>query len=405
MSHALISRNPDLRRLQDEGYSLEVRKAHLLVHDVPYLDAHRQVRRGTLVSSLTMLGGDRTARPDSHVAYFIGSHPYRHAGGEITAIKLSSGRQVLAEGIEIDHAFSNKPPEGYGDYHAKMTRYIEIISDEARAVEPAVTAKTGRLIEETDRNSIFLYMDTASSRAGITALVEALGAQRIAIVGAGGSGAYVLDLVAKTPVKEIHLFDGDEFWQHNAFRAPGAAGSETWKDNPPLKVAYLAEMYEKMRRGIVRHAYRVDERSVHELTQFDYVFICVDKGSVRGMIIAELANAGRRFIDCGIGVEMNDERTQLRATCRVTAGVPGRYEHVKNRVPMDDIFEEEALYASNIQVVELNAASAVMAVILWKKLSGFYVDERGELHSQLTVPFNSLHSAGEPRDDEEGGTR
>jgi len=402
MSHALISRNPDLRRLRDEGYSLEVRKAHLLVHDVPYLDASRQVRRGTLVSSLNMVGGDRTARPDTHVAYFIGSHPYRHAGGEITAIKHGSGRQVLAEGIEIDHAFSNKPPEGYPDYFAKMTRYIEIISVEARAVEHAATAKTGRLIEEADPNSVFLYTDTASSRAGITALVELLGPQRIAIVGAGGSGAYVLDLVAKTPVKEIHLFDGDEFWQHNAFRAPGAAGADAWKDDAPLKVAYFAEMYAKMRRGIVRHPYRVDENNVNELTQFDYVFICVDKGCVRAMIIAALSNAGRRFIDCGIGVEMNDARTQLRATCRVTAGVPGRYDHIKSRVPTDDLLDEEALYASNIQVVELNAASAVMAVILWKKLSGFYVDERGELHSQLTVPFNSLHSAGEPRDREEG---
>jgi hypothetical protein len=33
----------------------------------------------------------------------------------------------------------------------------------------------------------------------------------------------VLDFTAKTHVKEIHLFDGDTFFQHNAFRAPGAA--------------------------------------------------------------------------------------------------------------------------------------------------------------------------------------
>jgi tRNA A37 threonylcarbamoyladenosine dehydratase len=43
---------------------------------------------------------------------------------------------------------------------------------------------------------------------------------------AGGTGSYVLDFVAKTPVKEIHLFDGDIFDQHNAFRAPGAPSGE-----------------------------------------------------------------------------------------------------------------------------------------------------------------------------------
>jgi tRNA A37 threonylcarbamoyladenosine dehydratase len=42
----------------------------------------------------------------------------------------------------------------------------------------------------------------------------------------GGTGSYILDLVAKTAVMEIHLFDGDDFNQHNAFRAPGAASLE-----------------------------------------------------------------------------------------------------------------------------------------------------------------------------------
>lgn len=30
-----------------------------------------------------------------------------------------------------------------------------------------------------------------------------------------------VDLLAKTPATEIHLFDGDVFMQHNVFRAPG----------------------------------------------------------------------------------------------------------------------------------------------------------------------------------------
>jgi hypothetical protein len=37
--------------------------------------------------------------------------------------------------------------------------------------------------------------------------------------GLGGTGSYILDLVSKTPVNEILLFDSDDFLQHNAFRS------------------------------------------------------------------------------------------------------------------------------------------------------------------------------------------
>ncbi|MCK7468899.1 MAG: hypothetical protein MZU91_12765 [Desulfosudis oleivorans] len=39
MSHELISRSADLRQLQDEGYEVEVRSNHLLIHSVPYLNS------------------------------------------------------------------------------------------------------------------------------------------------------------------------------------------------------------------------------------------------------------------------------------------------------------------------------------------------------------------------------
>ena len=69
---------------------------------------------------------------------------------------------------------------------------------------------------------MFRYLDTASSRAGISLLTGKLAVPKVAIVGLGGTGAYILDLVAKTPVSEIHLFDGDDFLRTtpSARRAP-----------------------------------------------------------------------------------------------------------------------------------------------------------------------------------------
>src|ERR1022692_2866772 len=79
MSHQLISRSPDLKRLQNEGYDLEIRSGFLLTKGIPYVNARREVCRGTLVVKL-VLAGDVTTRPDDHVAYFAGEHPCRADG-------------------------------------------------------------------------------------------------------------------------------------------------------------------------------------------------------------------------------------------------------------------------------------------------------------------------------------
>lgn len=54
MSADLISRNPHLKRLQDEGFELEVRELVLLVHSVPYVKRDMSLGRGTLVCTLSL---------------------------------------------------------------------------------------------------------------------------------------------------------------------------------------------------------------------------------------------------------------------------------------------------------------------------------------------------------------
>jgi hypothetical protein len=57
MSATLIARSHDLLRLREAGFSVQVARGsgiHLLVHDVPYVNAQRQVLRGTLVAPLEL---------------------------------------------------------------------------------------------------------------------------------------------------------------------------------------------------------------------------------------------------------------------------------------------------------------------------------------------------------------
>src|SRR3546814_10348716 len=100
-----------------------------------------------------------------------------------------------------------------------MTTYVALPANEAAALDPEVTARTRRVVANDDPESPFVYLDTASSRAGIGEVAQKLMGERVAIVGLGGTGAYVLDQVAKTAVARIDLFDDDYYLQHNAFRS------------------------------------------------------------------------------------------------------------------------------------------------------------------------------------------
>jgi hypothetical protein len=56
MSPGPLSLSPDLKRLRDEGYFVQIRGGLLLLREVPYVDASKDVRTGTLISSLTLAG-------------------------------------------------------------------------------------------------------------------------------------------------------------------------------------------------------------------------------------------------------------------------------------------------------------------------------------------------------------
>lgn len=199
----LISHSPDLLQLWEEGLSLEIRDGHLLVHDVPYVNSRKTIDYGTLVSTLN-LAGDRTTTPETHVAYFIGGMPCDKVGNPIQSIINSTARQVLSGGIVVNVTFSSKPKDGYKNYFDKITTYLSIICNPAKALDESVTERKFKVYpNDGDEDSVFQYYDSNTSRAGIGVVDDKLKGHKIAIIGLGGTGAYILDSLAKTPVKEI----------------------------------------------------------------------------------------------------------------------------------------------------------------------------------------------------------
>ena len=396
MSTQLIALSPDLARLREEGYEVDVRDGHVIVANVPYVSDERTVDRASLVIALTT-SGDRTGAPPDHTAWWTGAMPCHQDGTPITRIHAGEARQTLAPGLEVSHRFSSKPrPSGrYADYYSQLTTYARIISNEAQAIDPDATATTFAPVETSEEESVFRYLDTASSRAGIRMANAKLEVANVAIVGLGGTGSYVLDLVAKAPIKEIHLFDDDVLLNHNAFRAPGAASLDELRDQP-LKVDYYAALYDRFRRGITPHPYRVDETNADELDGMDFVFLCMDSGPDKRALVERLETADVPFVDTGMGLD--EESSTIGGIVRVTTSTPQQRQHVwdKQRISFEDPDDGANEYARNIQVADLNALNACLAVIRFKKLFGFYRDLDAEHHTLYTVDGNHLLNEDQP---------
>ena len=294
------------------------------MREVPYVNEQRQVRKGSLISKLT-LAGDITKQPGTHVVYFDGEYPCESDGTPIKQIVNQSRDIDFGNGVTIKYTFSSKPDKGYTDYYDKMTTYANILSGPATTLKPNVTARIFPEPED-EEDSVFKYAETASGRVGIGKLTERLAAEKVAIIGLGGTGSYVLDLVAKTPVREIRLFDNDEFLQHNAFRSPGAPSIAELRD-APMKVDYLKNIYSKMHRKIIAHAVPIDATNVNLLDGVTFAFICMDENKAKRLVVKKLEALNASFVDTGMGLELGD--SSLGGIVRVTASTSAKRDHIR----------------------------------------------------------------------------
>lgn len=385
MLQELIDHSPDLKRLFEEGYQLEWIDGHLVVRHIPYVNANREVKYGALVGVLTETN-KKANPPNTHVIHFIGDFPCHKDGSPIEGLRYGNGAQ-LHVGLVTNHSFSNKPKSGYPNHYEKVKRYAEIISNEAKAIASNVKDRPHLPLKDDNPNSVFQYFDYNSSRAGINMSNQKLEGQKIGIIGLGGSGSYILDFVSKTQVAEIHLFDADVFMTHNAFRSPGAASIDDLHEEL-RKVEYHASRYSKMHKHIIPHSAFVSEDNLHELEPLTFIFLSMDSSEVKECIIEFLIEHQIPFVDVGMSVLKVDN--QLLGQVRSTLVTPEKSDHWRDHISTSNAEQDE--YATNIQVAELNAMNAVMAVIKWKKHFGFYQDliqEHNSVYDINTATINN----------------
>ena len=383
MSQKLVSHNDDLRRLVDRGYAVAFDSNHLVVRDIPYLDNEKQLQVGTIVAKLAFIDQEHITQTD-HQVFFSGSVPYGldrkpipNLGGGPTRLALSQA----SDDVVVERSFSNKPKSTgkFSDFFDKIESYVAIISGPAMDLYGA-NPYTFRVVEDIPSDSVFKFHDTLTTLAGITDLASKLKDDVIAVIGLGGTGAYVLDFIVKTPVREVRAFDRDLFCVHNAFRSPGQLGEN---ELGQTKAQVYGDRYENFRTGLKASPTFLDASSTDDLEGVTFAFVCVDKGESRAGIFDLLISRGVPFIDVGIG--LNRKRGPLNGMLRTTYYSAEHAEIVRDKglVPLVDTPDDQ--YRTNIQISELNALNACLAVIRFKQIRGFYFEEIPYYHLLLEV--------------------
>lgn len=378
MFQKLVSRNEDLGRLVDRGYAVAFDSNCLIVRDIPYLDNNGALKWGSIVAKLVFVDRERV-RQDDHQIYFAGSHPHEldgrpipNLGGGAATIQLTDRHND----VKVERSFSNKPRTAgkYRDFFEKIETYVSIISGPAMERYKA-SPHTFRCVEEVAEDATFKFQDTMTSRAGIGDLNDGFHNQIVAIIGLGGTGAYVLDALVKTPVREIRGFDGDDLHVHNSFRSPGRLDeSELGRS----KAEVYQGRYENFRHGLKLTARYIDNSCHEDLDGVTFAFVCVDKGSSRAAIFELLIGMGIPFIDVGMGLKR--KHGPINGMLRTTYYSPDTAEDMRRRSLAELSDAPENLYRANIQIGELNALNACLAVIRYKQLRGFYLEDEAVQH-------------------------
>lgn len=368
---ALANRNRFVRDLEDGGYLVDFVGGYFLIYGLPYLDERGELAHGDWASPVDKTADDVLDAPKDHQAWFRGGRPHDQSGRQLR-LGGGPGKIKVSDGFETDNSFSYKlldeagQKRSYLSFEEKVRTYIDTITGPAMAKFPDATPLRAIAVRAAEQGTPLRFPDTLSSRYHMNDLSRLLDGKKVAIIGLGGTGSYVLDFIARTHLAEIALFDDDKVHLHTIFRfpgfIPGAIGS--------LKVEALAQQYGQWHANITPVPERITEANIERLRGFDFVFITIDHGPSRIFIADWVSSNGIAFVDCGMG--LNRVPVGLNGVARVTGVDRHAFEATSRTVflPGDDPKDNE--YRRQGQIAELNAWNAALAVIRFKQHIGIY---------------------------------
>ena len=302
-----------------------------------------------------------------------------HADGKPVGNQIDGDGKTRAD-ISIRQG-TRENPEDDDSVESVVYRYAKQI---VGAVAKKGSQNASYLINNKNTNEeLFKIPNTFEDRSGVKFMQDRIREQKVAIIGLGGTGAYLLDLIVKTPVAKIHLCDFDKMNWHNFMRAPGAPTEGEIKyqrQNQFEKVHYYQAKYKHLRLGIKSHIMRANDQA--EFTDFlsknsiEFAFVCIDQSMDSNSprqdgVYASLSKAKIPFIDSGVSISLENEQVRGAVT---TSSYQGGDLGWQQGIPNARV-DGDLLGYRNVQLPEVNALAATLAVMEWRRLTGQFDSE------------------------------
>lgn len=110
---------------------------------------------------------------------------------------------------------------------------------------------------------------------------------------------------------------------------------------------------------------RITGENIELLKEFNFVFVSVDDGPSRLVIVDWLTSNGIPFVDCGMG--LNRSVVGLNGAVRITGTDRSAFERTVRTPYLPTEKNKEDEYRRQAQIAEFNALNASLAVIRFKQ--------------------------------------
>ncbi len=339
--------------------------------------------------------------------------PTKEVGGDVHAVKVSTSQQIDGCVYEANGSLigNNIGGDGQSWSNISIKRGVQgsphpdrsardLLHRYAKRIVGAASSAGHSAPVSPSAPSPFNIPNTFEARAGMASIQDRVRAQSVAIIGLGGTGSYILDQVAKTPVSNIHLLDSDKVDWHTLFRAPGAPTAEeieSVRNGTLLKVDYYRSKYASLRNHIHAHPVQVDGTSMWRdflsAHPVDYAFVCIDQETDtdsprRDAVYLALSETRIPFVDSGVSISV--ESGTVAGSVTTSAYEAGSTDW-ETAVPNARVAGERPGYR-NTQLPEVNAMAASLAVMEWRRRTGQYSsDSTSLLHKFKLAKPNVVH--------------
>ena len=362
------------REASRRGWHIEVRGDHIAVAGVPY----RQQDGTSGVCQITVWvhedGLTMNAPPNgsgaAHAARLegvTGGKAHQKNGEPLGNVLWTDNTNECVISIKLDSG-------NYSDAWHALVVYCSMVAGAAQAGGDQEPQRIG---------SVFQFEILGENTPDIREWQDKAGGQKIGIVGLGGVGLWLLDLMSKTYVDEIRIWDGDHIEGRNLVRAPGWAGQDAIGKN---KAEYFGQLYSQFRTGISICPEYLDPNDPSDtFDDLDFVFIAIDNTKTRAALCERLEQIGVPFVDVGMGIER--QQGEVRGSLQVffSGADAGRW-----RVGIPTVVGVGEQEYHILQLADLGVLNASLAVGVWRRHISQYAEDSREWLIRYSVESNSL---------------